>query len=295
MVDILITGSLIFTGEEIIKNGYVYISNGRVEAVGEGVVPEEYTYATLLIGGTGRIIVPGLAAIASVASYPLRFKKPSMRDRVNFYRETGIKNLLLAALPAIYELHMSGVTVIIAEGLTVELPLELSKLIGGFYGLAIPACSGIEPMYTPGLASIIKLSSRDCEGEADIIEINERGYKGSKPVLSLFNTISYSIPASTIEDPWVENLELRKALMLPPSTIKPGKLAEIAVYDVSKPPAMLLDMASEQDVMKIYKSGAKLETLIAGEDILVDGGDHLYIVEKHFREARALAEKLLSR
>ncbi len=295
MVDVLITGSVIFTGERFIRNGYVYIRDGRVDSVGEAPVPEEYTYATLILGGPGRIIVPGLTVLASVASYPLRLSMPSMGSRVKFYASNDLKTLILASLPAVYELHMSGATTIIVEGLTPELPLELSRLIGGFYGLAVPVCSGVEPRYVPGLASAITIAGSECEGESDIVEINGRGFKGSSRLLSVFGGLSYTISKIGSEDPWVESLELRRALLLPPPAIKPGRVAEIAVYDVSRPPAMLLDMADESKVLKVYVSGARLETLIAGEDVLVDTGEHLYIVEKHFNEFRRLAEKLVSK
>jgi len=295
MVDILLTGSIVFTGGKLLRNGYVYIRDGRIESVGETPVPEEYTYATLILGGPGRIIAPALTALASVAAYPLRFSSPSMDSRVKFYASNDIKTLILASLPAVYELHMSGVATIIVEGLTPELPIELSRLIGGFYGLAVPVCSGVEPRYVPGLVSAVTIAGSGCEGEADIVEVNGVGFKGSSRLLSVFGGLSYAISRFTSENPWAESMELRRALHLPPPAIKPGRVAEIAVYDVSRPPAMLLDMIEDIDILKVYTSGARLETLIAGEDVLVDTGEHLYIVEKHFNEFRRFAEKLLSR
>ncbi|MEN2999281.1 MAG: hypothetical protein ABDH61_01720 [Acidilobaceae archaeon] len=289
-VDILLTGSVIFTGEKVLRRGYVYVKDGKVEGVGEGVVPEEYTYATLVLGGEGRIIVPGLAALASIAAYPIRLRKPSMGERTRFYKSSNLKTLITASLPAVYELHMGGVTVVIVEGLDVDLPLELSKAIGGFYGLAVPACSGAQPNYVPGVVAVVKISGEGCEGEGEIREVGGRGVAKSGPVLSFFNSISFSPSSSS--DPWEENVALRKALSLPPSAIKPGRIAEIAVFNASRPPAMLLDLASDEDIVKVYSSGARLESLVAGEDILVDTGEHLYIAEKQFREARNLAEKL---
>ncbi|MCX8195478.1 MAG: hypothetical protein N3F67_00105 [Acidilobaceae archaeon] len=288
--DILLTGSAIFTGERVLRKGYVYVKDGKVEGVGEDVVPEEYTYATLLLGGEGRIIVPGLSALASIAAYPMRFKKPTMAERVRFYKSSDLKTLITASLPAVYELHMSGVTLIVAEGIGVELPLELSRLVGGFYGLAVPACSGVRPNYVPGIAAIVSIAGEGCEGEGEIKEIDGKGRSSAGPVLSFFNSVSYS--AGSSPSPWEESLALRKFLSLPPPAIKPGRVAEIAVFDASRPPAMLLDLASDEEIVKVYNSGARLESLIAGEDVLVDTGEHLYIAEKQFREARSLAEKL---
>ncbi|MCS7107256.1 MAG: hypothetical protein NZ902_04030 [Acidilobaceae archaeon] len=289
-VDILLTGSVIFTGERVLRRGYVYVKDGKIEGVGEGVVPEEYTYATLVLGGEGRIIAPGLAALASIATYPIRLRKPSMAERVRFYKSSGLKTLMTASLPAVYELHMSGVTVVIVEGLDVSLPLELSKTVGGFYGLAVPVCSGVQPDYVPGLVAVATLSGEGCEGEGEIREVEGKGMTKLGSVLSFFNSISFSLGSSP--DPWEENVALRKALSLPPPVIKPGRIAEIAVFDASRPPAMLLDLADDRDIVKVYSSGARLESLIAGEDILVDTGEHLYITEKQFRETRNLAERL---
>lgn len=294
MIDILITGSVIFTGERLLRNGYVYVKNGKITAVGEGPVPEELTYATLILGGEGRAVVPGLAALAAASAYPLRLMKPSMSERVKFYREAGIKSLISAALPAIYELHMSGVTTIVVEGLKTDVPLELSKMIGGFYGLAVPACSGEEASFVPGIAAVSKIYSDDCPGDGDLKEEGGEIYKGSSRLLSFFNDLSYVSKMRSV-DPWQASESLRRALMLPPQVIKQGRMAEIAVFDVSRPPAMLLDMGSEGEIRSIYSSGAKLESLISGEDVLVDTGEHLYIAEKQFREARSMAERLMKK
>lgn len=293
-VDILVTGSIIFTGERLLRNGYVYIKNGKIVAVGEGPAPEEFTYATLLLGGEGRAVVPGLAAVSSASTYPIRFMRPRMSERVKYYKETSVKSLIAAALPAIYELHMSGVTTVIVEGLKTEIPLELSRLVGGFYGLAVPACSGEEPSFVPGVVAVSKIYSDDCPGEGDMKEDGGELYWGSTRLLALFNELSYVAKIRSIS-PWEASNSLRRALMLPPQVIKQGRMAEIAVFDVSRPPAMLLDMAAEAEIKSIYASGAKLESLISGEDVLVDTGEHLYIAEKQFREARGLAEKLVKR
>ncbi|MDM7275165.1 MAG: hypothetical protein P3X22_003450 [Thermoprotei archaeon] len=295
MIDILITGSIVYTGERLVRDGYVYIRDGKVEHVGEAPVLEDYSYATLLLGGPGRIVVPGLTAMANTAAYPLRFRGASMAERVNYYRGLDVKTLVTLSLPAVYELHMSGVTTIIVEGLSPELPLSLSEAVGGFYGLAVPVCSGVEPRYVPGLASALRISGPGCEGEADVVEVDGRGFKGSRRVLGLFRGASLLLTASGVEDPLGESLELRKAAMLPPPVIKQGRIAEIAVFDVSRPPAMMLDTASEKEILRVYSSGARLESLIAGEDVLVDTGEHLYIVERSFKEARSLSEKVLKK
>ncbi|MEM4865019.1 MAG: hypothetical protein QXY09_00760, partial [Acidilobaceae archaeon] len=72
-----------------------------------------------------------------------------------------------------------------------------------------------------------------------------------------------------------------------------GRIAEIAVFDGSRPPLLLAENDLDEDtIVNIYKLGLRVESLIVGDDVLIDTGDHLYITEKHFKEARDLGEKI---
>ncbi|MEM1873756.1 MAG: hypothetical protein QXS85_02495 [Acidilobaceae archaeon] len=292
-MDILVTGSIVFTGKEVIKKGYVYIRSGRVVGVGEEPYPEEYSYANLILGGPGRVVVPGLTAVASLPYYPLRLKSSSLKERVEFYKSLDLSTQFLLSLPALYDLHMSGVSTVIVESIDAELPLRLSREIGGFYGLALPVCVENRVKHVEGLVAVVRVAGEGCEGEAEIVEVGGLGYSRGSRVLGFFSGYYYTTSSGSSENPWLESLELRRALMLPDSAIKPGRLAEIAVFDGSKPPLLLAEnYLNEDTIVDIYKLGLRVESLIVGDDVLVDVGDHLYIAEKHFKEARDLSDRM---
>lgn len=287
--DVLITGSILYTGREIIKDGYVYIKNGKIIDYGQSPVSEDYTYVNLILGGSGRIIVPSLTAVIDAAAYPLRLSSPSLKERVEFYGKIPPSEAVTLSLPAVYEAHMAGIGHVIIEYTSLELPNTLRSLIGGKYGLAYPSCVGKPPGEPP---SVITVYGEGC-GESGQVEVRDgSGYVSGERVLALFNRATYSRLEG---DPLTESNRLREAIGLKPATIEKNERAEIAVYNASRPPGMFLDKAGEDVIRRIYVSGARLETLMVGDAILVDQGEHLYIVEKHFSEARKAGLRILER
>lgn len=286
-VDILVTGSVVFTGDRVIRDGFVYIKGSRVVDVGQAPVPEEYSYAALLLGGRGRIVAPGLAAYADVAAYPLRLLKPRLPERARFYSSFSLDDLVRVALPALYELHMSGVSTIVVEG-PKGLAVTLSESLGGFYEAAVPACTGE--------ASELAVAGEGCEGNAvfrvdgDVVTANGRR------VLSLVARESYSVHSLGLgADAYMLSLKLREQASIPGGVIRPGERAEVVVYDATVPPALLTDLAGWYDYRRIYSIGARVESLVVGDDVIVDGGEHLRIVRKHFNDVRRLAEAILGK
>jgi len=290
MVDILVTGSLLVTDDEIIKDGFVYIRNGRIlDYGGGGPPPEEYTYATLILGGPGRIIAPGLTAIIDAPAYHARFARPGLGDRVSLYRGLDEKTALLASLPAVYEAHLAGVTRILVEYLSPSLPISLESRVGGLYGLAAPACAVKRLPETP---LSVHIAGEGCEGEAPIRVEGEEAYSDEGPVLALLRRTSYTLlPADAYE----RSMRLRRLLGLAGGVIDKERVAEIAVYNVARPPAMFLDYAPEDVVRRVHASGARVESVISGDTVVVDQGEHLYIVERDFKEARRILPGLLER
>ncbi len=290
MIDVIITGSIVFTGSEVIEDGYVYVRNGRVEDIGQQPPPEDYTYATLVLGGQGRIVAPGLTAMADIGAYIIRLLKPSMKDRLRFYKAMSSKDLARASLAGVYELHMNGVTSIIAEGVDFSYINELRELAGGRYGLAIPACleeGSSPPEWSLGM---VRVAGKDCRGEHDISE-DDMGEDG---VLALFSRVTYTLEG--IRNAWDASAKLRALLGLGEQSIRKGSLAEIVIFNVRRPPGMLLDMAGRSDpefFKEIYSYGLRVETLLVGDEVLVDGGEHLNIVDKHFSDIRRLASRIL--
>jgi len=290
LFDVLVTGSALYTGAELVRDGYVYIRNGRVEDYGPSPVPEDYTYATLILGGEGRIIVPGLTMLIDAPAYPARIYEPSLRARAGMYSRLTPSEALTLSLPAIYEAHMAGATTVIVEYGSVELASRLEALIGGYYGIAFPSCLGEPP--SSEAVPVVTIYGEECGEEGQIEARGDRGYHEGDPVLALFHRPSYTRLEG---DPLIESAKLRRLLGLRGPSIHRGARAEIAVFDASRPPGAFLDRASEDVIRRIYSSGVRLESLIAGQAILVDQGEHLYIVEKQFSEARRAGLRLLER
>ncbi|WP_062661650.1 hypothetical protein [Aeropyrum camini] len=142
MVDILVTASKIYTGREVIGEGYIYVRDGVVAALGEGVPPEDLTYPTITLGGRGRIAAPGLALAADTPAYLLRFLRPGVARRVELYRALGLDAAFTSSLPAVYELHIHGVTTVFVEYTAPDLPARLAEAVGGRFGLLLPRCPG---------------------------------------------------------------------------------------------------------------------------------------------------------
>lgn len=289
MFDVLVTGSVLYTGREIIRDGYVYVKNGKIIDYGPSPVPEDYTYVNLVLGGQGRIIVPSLTAVIDAPAYPLRIRRLSLGERARFYQETPPSLAATLSLPAIYEAHMAGVGHVITEYSSIELPNTLRSMIGGVYSLAYPSCLGEPPGEPPG---VVPVYGEDCEGDGIVEVRGDSGFTGGERVLALYHRLSYTRLEG---DPLEESNRLRRAIGLGPAVIERDARAEIAVYDASRPPGMFLDRAGEEAVRRIYSSGARLETLMVGDAILVDQGEHLYIVEKHFSEARRAGLRILER
>ncbi len=293
MVEILITGSrVIVNEEEIIKDGYVFVKNGTIEDFGQQPPPEDYTYASLVLGGEGRIVAPGLTALASPISYVLRFYRPSIRRRIELLKTLTLSERALLSLAGIYELHLSGVTTMIIEGIDYGYLAKIKDMAGGNYGLAFPSCEGEPPEKPEWSVGMLRIADRSCMGRADVVEKEELwlSSEGSK-VLSFINKSFWNLHG--MHDVLRGSNRLRRILGLGDVSIRRKASAEVIIYDVRRPPAMLLDMAPNREIMSIYSSGARIESVIVGEDVLVDGGEHLYIVDKQFKDIRKLISRIL--
>ncbi len=271
LTEILVIASKIYTGDRVLKGGYIYVKDGMIESLGEGPVPEDLTFAALILGGEGRVVAPGLALAADVAAYPIRHLKPAPARKRELYRSLGLEASFTSALPAVYELHVHGVTTIFVEYENPELATKLSETVGGSYGVAMNSCWDFRTLETlRGLSGAITA-----------------GACGGPPMLE-------SPPVYTpavFEMPWKVSEEVRKAAGMEAGGIREGVRAELAVFNFSRPPGMLLDR-HDIDLNTLYKLGLRVESLIVGDEVLVDGGEHLYIVDKHFSEARKLAERI---
>ncbi len=294
LVEVLITASAIILNEnEIIKDGYLYIKDGIVEDFGEGVPPEDFTYATLVLGGEGRIVAPGLTTIASPATYPFRFTKPSLKDRIDFHKTLSPSDLALLSLAGIYELHLSGITTVIVEGLGYHFIERIRDMAGGRYGLAYPSCAGKPPNAPEWSVGNVLLADKTCEGGVWDVFIEDEGKHitfNNEEVLALINNFSYNIYG--IKNVIERSNALRRILGLGETSIKKNSVAEIVIFNVKKPPAMFLEKAPKDIMLNVYSSGARVESLMVDDEVIVDGGEHLFIVDKHFSDIRKIALRI---
>mgnify|MGYP001772670055 CR=1 FL=1 len=280
-LSVLINASAVYTGKELLKDAYVYIEDGVIREIGPQPAPDEVQSATLLLGGEGRVVVPGLAALADVAAYPIRFSRPNISRRLVFYRGLSERELFTASLPGVYELHVMGVTTIFVESLSPSLPVELARRIGGFYGAARPSCS--EPYAVqPILRGSLTIGGEGCPG-GDVTE-------GEEEALVLTGRAGYQLDG--IGDVLEKSQRLRRMAGLPEVRVEPNQVAELVVYDTSRPPAMMMYVAGPDDIRGIYGSHASVESVIAGMDILVEMGEHMRIGRKHLSEALQLYRRL---
>ncbi len=283
-LSVLINASAVYTGKELVKDAYVYIEDGVIREIGPQPAPDEAQAATLLLGGEGRVVVPGLAAVADVAAYPIRFSRPNMPTRLQYYRSLSDRDLFTASLPGVYELHLMGVTTIFVESLSPSLPVELARRIGGLYGAARPSCA--EPYAVqPILRGLVTIGGDGCPG-GDVSETEDE-------LLVLTGRPGYQL--DSLGDVLEKSQRLRKLAGLQEARVEPQQLAELVVYDTSRPPAMMMYTAAPEYIRGIYVTHASVESVIAGMDILVEMGEHMRIGRKHLNEALHLYRNLRAR
>ncbi|MGC9210373.1 MAG: hypothetical protein ACP5FT_03830 [Acidilobus sp.] len=280
-LSVLVNASAVYTGKELLRDAYVYIEDGVVKDIGPQPAPDEIQDATLIIGGEGRVVVPGLTAVADVAAYPIRFSKPAITKRIQFYRGLSDRELFTSSLPGVYELHVMGVTTIFVEALSPSLPLELARKIGGFYGVARPSCTeafAVQPI----LKGEITIGGEGCEG-GDVRD-------GEEDALVLTGRGGYQLDG--LGDVLEKSQRLRRIAGLPEVRLEPQQVAELVVYDASRPPSMMIYAADVDEIRKIYVSRASVESVIAGLDVLVEMNEHMRIGRKHLNEASQLYKRL---
>jgi len=117
LVKILINNAsiLTFSTEEklLIKEGYIFSSEGRVNGVGEGEPPEEFSYPELLISGKDRLVLPAFSSAYTVASlYPLRYvvKDPDLSKNLDYLRKLSRTDMYFLAAMTMIEMISKGIT-----------------------------------------------------------------------------------------------------------------------------------------------------------------------------------------
>ncbi len=266
MVDILVKGAYVYTGSELIRDGYVYVRDGTVEAVGSGVPPEEYTFAVMLLGGARRLVLPSLILPVDPIGYFER--RPTVctpSERPACMRKIGRDEQFKLSLPAVMDSHLHGAGRILLRGIDTSVAVKLSLEIGGSYGVIVPEeCTFGEHPALEAVVPDTRVEATSCP---------------SRHICLTDNPLEYSE-------------KLARKLGLEPPRIREGVKAHITVLDLGQPPLLGLKIEAPEDAGSAYSHGATVETLLAGEDVLVEVGEHIQIVEKHVKEALRLWERV---
>lgn len=145
MVKVLITNATILTlsrkHDLIINNGYIYINDGVIKAIGSGEVPEELHYSELLISGRGRVVVPGVASgYTRISTYPIRHVLRSLGDeKVYEYLSTLSRvDIYYSAVLAFTELLYRGVTSLMISDIYLDDIARAANDVGMSVVLASP-------------------------------------------------------------------------------------------------------------------------------------------------------------
>lgn len=271
MIDILIRGDYVFTGEELVRDGYVYIEQGRVKEVGSGVPPEDLTMANMILGGPGRIVVPSLLAPLDLLGYAAKTPRcePLLPQSCEDRGGVPAEEEFAASLPAVLEAHVLGIGRILALTPSLHALLLLADRVGGAYGQVVPeGCSGGSGH--PKLEAVVPASRLPVKPTPCPLEWLRQ------------------------DDPFAASEELARALGLEPPRVREGERAEVAVFSLHRPPLFGLSIGSPEDARLVYRFAPPAETLIVGEDVLVEVGEHLMIVEKHLRDAYRIITRIMA-
>jgi len=283
-----------------IENGYVHVVDENIEAVGEGEPPLEYQYAEMVGGGRDRLVVPGFTAYTIASSYPFR----ALSSPSELYKVVGklsYEQAYYASLLAFYELSISGFTAVISVEPNPE-PVARALYDSGLGGVVlIPLnCSELEPVDDPK-----KLLDDLLQKFRGRVRVGLLACSGERPswIPEDAVVVDGEPPRRLVWNPWLmlgENVEDALAkLVLEPSKrlglgepLKPKSKANLVVVDVSEPPAWI--PSSELiDWKWLAGSVPRVETVVSWGNIVVDGGQHLYVGPEACRKARqVLAEAI---
>ncbi len=106
---------------KLIERGYVYVDKGLVRSIGEGEPPAELEAANLVVGGSGRVVLPGLVtAHTHLLLYPLRHVlehgDPANTElAAKLVEVASEREAYLLATLSLYELTLQGATIIQAS------------------------------------------------------------------------------------------------------------------------------------------------------------------------------------
>ncbi|ALU12758.1 hypothetical protein EYM_07195 [Ignicoccus islandicus DSM 13165] len=322
---ILITDATIVTEPGQYLKGYLYIDKGRIVAIGEGEVPEEYSFATYLINGKNKIVYPGLILpLIKASSYPSRFggKEASNFEELYYATQMAIHDLSLAGVTAfgtveevvepvvraVVNSYSKAVIFVNAdvEGWKRQLDIMLNKWQGyqdrvytGIYTETDnkDAIEIAEKYSLPLISKCcgIKLVEEErIASERGIVKLEKNGvisygFKRSSRTVNPLNVLRtlYYIGMDPVEV--MRYVTTNAALILglnDSGAIKVGYSADIVIFDVSQPPGWTAGKGLPEEV--ILTSNPRVETLIVRGEVIADSFEMLSIGVKDVKRARNL-------
>jgi len=306
LVRILFTDVYFDDGTGSIRGpGYIYLKDGIIAGYGEGEPPEELSLAEMVVSGEALVVYPGLSTLLTVVElYPFRSIVGGKLDVTRLLRGEGCLARVLrevsgdaayyASLMAFYELAMLGVTRPLVLALN---PSEVGRAMrdSGLQGAVIvPKGCGfsVEASEPPAGVPVLELSCECHEGKGLCLREGSICYHGRcmpptdppvhpEPWLSPWHVMCYS--GRGAYDAYILD-----GHMLVEEGYKPlsGK-AHLVAIDVSEPPGW--SVTPKAALAWTLASRPRIEIVVSGGAVVVDGGEHLYLGRD---AARRAAEKL---
>ena len=295
--------------------GYVYISRGVVEAVEPGEPGEEEQEAEMVAGGPGRLVLPGFAyAVLVPEAYPARglaagegiaALEPLARIGAEDAYYATLMLLADAGLNAYTRLVLAAAEPAAAAKAATDAGIEATVLVPVDPGCPAPlgprslederrlaaeldadlARIPMEPLAcSPGAAPAAWQLDPDTASLSP-----PHGAAGPVPVALAAPPSPWSLLAEKGMEAWKLLVETAHVAAEEAYTPLTGK-AHLAVLDLSEPPGWLPSPAAACPRC-LGPTTPRVETVLSGGRVIVDGGEHLYVGS----EAAAEASRRLTR
>jgi cytosine/adenosine deaminase-related metal-dependent hydrolase len=369
MVKILIKDATILTlspvHDIIIDEGYIFIKDGTVTAVGKGEPPDEFQYPELFIDGRGRIVTPGFSSgITAVTLYPFRYELRSMDwSKVSELLSTLTRtDVYYMAVLALAELVSRGVTTALVSDLFLENVARAVNDVGIHAVLAPPFNCGLKD-YDP--SNELKLLLNRWHGKVEGIKAGVMFCNNVDPEvldvakhnkLSIFTlgpkatneVLQRKISITAIDGGKVEGIEkmIRSSaetqlwkpgeglgigvrpsysmtgimkdviglghnpldVLVATTSVTPkligfsrigsidvGNVANIVMFNTSEPPGWPIPQGIEPVVRAVIEGDLKVETVIVGDNIVVDAGETLTVGAELIKRAIRRLDPLIKK
>ncbi len=363
MVKVLIDKASILTLSSVtdpwISEGYVYASNGKIQAVGKGEPPEELKYPELLLNGRGRVVTPGLSSGFTIVSlYPLRYgaNTASWGNWVDYYKRLSRTDMYYISGMAFLEMVMRGVTSALVSDIYLDNVARAAVDVGLYVTLAPPFNCGLDDFSPENELRLllsrwhekvpnVRASILTCgEPTGEVAELAEKhslpvyvlsgppGRLGSKAICvnsseqscakNIFYGVGLSrwvygsgigmgVRASYSMFPVLREVAdrtgshpldvLNTAVSVNPKllgfsgygALDVGNTANIVMFNTSEPPGWPQPSNLKQLINALVHGELRVESVIIGENVVVDSGESLTLGYDFISKARSRLEPLV--